>query len=86
MSPVLREYLLRCGTALDPALAGLSERTAALGDIAVMLVPTEEAALLTILTRLLGARTPSTSVRSPESLLWRWPRALHPAVGSSPAT
>jgi len=57
MSPVLREYLLRCGTALDPALAGLSERTAALGDIAVMLVPTEEAALLTILTRLLGART-----------------------------
>lgn len=57
MSPVLRDYLLRCGTALDPALARLSERTAALGDAAAMLVPSEEAALLTILTRLLAATT-----------------------------
>ena len=57
MSPALRAYLLRCGTALDPALGSLSERTAALGDAAAMLVPSEEAALLTILTRLLAAKT-----------------------------
>jgi predicted O-methyltransferase YrrM len=57
MSPVLREYLLQCGTALDPVQVSLSERTAALGNDAAMLVPAEEAALLTILARLLAAKT-----------------------------
>jgi len=57
MSPALREYLLRCHTAPDPVTASLVERTAGLGDAAVMAVPVEQVALLTMLARLVGART-----------------------------
>ena len=57
VTPALREYLLRCATPHDPVLASLYEETAALGDIAVMALPIEEAALLTLLTRLLAATT-----------------------------
>jgi len=57
VSPVLREYLLRNATPVDPVLDSLIDRTAELGDLAVMLVPEEQAALLTILTRLVDAGT-----------------------------
>jgi len=57
VNPALRDYLLRSATPLDPVLESLIDRTAELGDPSVMLVPAEQAALLTLLTRLVGAGT-----------------------------
>jgi predicted O-methyltransferase YrrM len=56
VNPALREYLLR-STTVDPVIAELVDRTAQLGDLAVMLIPAEQAALLTVLTLLTTART-----------------------------
>jgi predicted O-methyltransferase YrrM len=56
VNPALREYMLR-STTTDPVIEKLADRTAELGDLAVMLVPTEQAALLTVLTLLTRART-----------------------------
>jgi caffeoyl-CoA O-methyltransferase len=57
MSDALRGYLLRCCTPPEPVLRKLAGRTAALGEAAGMMVPVEQAALLTMLARLLSART-----------------------------
>jgi predicted O-methyltransferase YrrM len=57
VNPALRDYLLRSATPLDAVLESLIDRTGELGDPAVMLVPAEQAALLTLLTRLLDADT-----------------------------
>ncbi|MFF9021880.1 O-methyltransferase [Streptomyces eurythermus] len=59
LTPELHDYLLVQGRMLpDPLLAELAERTReAIPDQAHMVVAPEEAALLTFLVRLLGART-----------------------------
>ena len=56
MSEALRTYLVRHGTAPDPVTVSLAGRTAGLGDAAGMMMPVEQAALLTLLTRMLDAR------------------------------
>ncbi|MBB5870074.1 caffeoyl-CoA O-methyltransferase [Allocatelliglobosispora scoriae] len=53
----VRDYLVRSSTPADPVISMLAERTAAVGDAAGMMVPVEQATLLTILVRLLGATT-----------------------------
>ncbi|GGU98079.1 SAM-dependent methyltransferase [Actinomadura cremea] len=50
-----REYLLRSCSPVDPVVRDLAERTAEVGDAAGMMVPVEQAALLTLLTRLVSA-------------------------------
>lgn len=57
VSPVLRSYLLRSGSPPDPVVSSLRARTAELGVAAGMMIPAEQAALLTLLARLLAART-----------------------------
>ena len=57
VSEAMRAYLARSCSPLDPVVAGLVEKTAALGDQAGMMVPAEQAALLTLLAATLGART-----------------------------
>jgi caffeoyl-CoA O-methyltransferase len=57
ITPVLGRYLTRSSTAPDAVTASLAERTARLGPAAGMMIPVEQATLLTILTRLLDART-----------------------------
>jgi len=57
INQALRHYLVRSTTPLHPAVTSLIERTGSLGDAAGMMVPEEQAALLTMLTRLLGVRT-----------------------------
>ncbi|WP_353850558.1 class I SAM-dependent methyltransferase [Solwaraspora sp. WMMA2056] len=56
MNPALRRYLVDNSTPAPEALVDLAARTAGLGDAAGMMVPTEQAALLTLLVRLTGAR------------------------------
>ncbi|HEV2374402.1 MAG TPA: class I SAM-dependent methyltransferase [Streptosporangiaceae bacterium] len=55
LSEALHAYLLGCCTPVDPALHSLAVATAALGSEAGMMVPVEQAALLSMLARLLGA-------------------------------
>lgn len=57
VNQAMRDYLIRSCTPPDPVLMKLAERTASVGDAAGMMVPVEQAALLTILTRLLDATT-----------------------------
>lgn len=58
ISPAMHEYLARCVSPKDPVLESLITSTYQVcGDWAVMAIPVEQAALLTMLTRLLGART-----------------------------
>lgn len=57
ISPATRDYLLGCSSPQEPAVTSLIRRTAEIGDPAVMLIPVEQAALITMLTRLLNART-----------------------------
>ena len=57
ISPALREYVVKSGSPVDPVVESLVERTVAIGSRAVMMVPVEEAALLTMLTRMLSAAT-----------------------------
>ncbi|MGQ0617443.1 MAG: O-methyltransferase [Acidimicrobiia bacterium] len=56
LSPELHEYLLAHGPVIDDVQQELIDQTAALGDVSIMQVAPEQGALLTILTRLVGAR------------------------------
>jgi predicted O-methyltransferase YrrM len=55
VSQAMREYIVASCTPPDPAVAMLAERTLAAGEAAGMAVPVEQAGLLTILTKLVGA-------------------------------
>jgi caffeoyl-CoA O-methyltransferase len=55
LTAVVHEYLVAHGSPPDAALAELIERTQALGGISRMQVAPEQGALLTVLTRLVGA-------------------------------
>jgi predicted O-methyltransferase YrrM len=57
VSPAMRDYLLRSCSPQDPVVDSLVEQSQQAGDLAVMLVPAEQAALLTMLAQLTGART-----------------------------
>ncbi|MFI7025684.1 O-methyltransferase [Micromonospora sp. NPDC049900] len=57
VNQVLREYLLASTSAPDETVRDLVAATARLGDVAGMMVPTEQVALLTLLARLVHART-----------------------------
>lgn len=57
VNAAVRDYLVRSSTPPDPVTGMLAERTAAVGDAAGMMVPVEQATLLTILTRLVSATT-----------------------------
>lgn len=50
------EYVVAHGAREDEALAAVRESTAALGDIAVMQISPDQGALMTMLTRLVGAK------------------------------
>lgn len=56
VNQAVRDYLVRSGSPPSKAMLSLVERTAAVGDAAGMMVPIEQAALLTLLTRLAGVR------------------------------
>nr|WP_204000793.1 class I SAM-dependent methyltransferase [Micromonospora lutea] len=56
VNQVLREYLLASTSAPDPTVRDLARATAELGEVAGMMVPEEQVALLTLLTRLVRAR------------------------------
>lgn len=55
INPALGDYLARSGTAPHEALLSLLESTNAVGEASGMMVPIEQAGLLTILTKLLSA-------------------------------
>lgn len=55
--PELSTYIQRAGSPPPQALVSLATLTAELGDVAGMMVPLNQAALLTLLTRMVGART-----------------------------
>ena len=55
LTPELHDYVVRHGAREDAALAAVRESTAALGDIAVMQISPDQGALMTMLTRLVGA-------------------------------
>lgn len=57
ISHALRGYLVRSCTPADPVVTSLLEQTASIGPASGMMVPIEQAAFLTILTRLLSTRT-----------------------------
>lgn len=57
INAALRRYLLANSTPPHPALLDLAAETGELGEVAGMLVPPEQAALLTLLTRMLDAST-----------------------------
>ncbi len=56
MTDELHDYVVGHGAREDAALAQVREETAALGEIAVMQIAPDQGALMTILTRILGAR------------------------------
>lgn len=56
ITQALRDYMTCNSSPLDPVLASLVDRTAELGHPAIMQIPAEQASLMTLLTRLLGAR------------------------------
>ncbi|HET6831541.1 MAG TPA: class I SAM-dependent methyltransferase [Solirubrobacterales bacterium] len=55
LTPELHDYVVSHGAREDEALAEVRESTAALGDIAVMQISPDQGALMTMLTRLVGA-------------------------------
>ncbi|MFI2652197.1 O-methyltransferase [Micromonospora fulviviridis] len=57
INQVLREYLVTSMTPPDPAVLSLATATETLGDVAGMMLPVEQAGLLTLLTRVARART-----------------------------
>ncbi len=57
VNQVLREYLLASMTPADPVVTSLVAATEALGEAAGMMVPVEQAGLLTLLSRISNART-----------------------------
>lgn len=56
LSPQIHAYLVAHGTPPDPVLEELARETEQVGPLAVMQVAPEQGALLTLLTRLTGAR------------------------------
>ncbi len=56
VNQAMRDYLVRSSTP-DPVMSMLAERTGSVGDAAGMMVPVEQAALLTMLTALVSATT-----------------------------
>ncbi len=56
LSPEMHDYLVAHGTPPDPVLRELIEETRRLGPVALMQIPPEQGALLTLLTRAVGAR------------------------------
>ena len=56
LSPQIHAYLVAHGTPPDPVLEDLARETTQVGPLAVMQVAPEQGALLTLLTRLTGAR------------------------------
>jgi caffeoyl-CoA O-methyltransferase len=56
LSNELHAYMLAHGTQPDAVQRGLMEATEALGGIAIMQIAPEQGALMTLLTRLIGAR------------------------------
>ena len=56
LTPELHDYVVRNGAREDEALARVRETTAELGEIAVMQISPDQGALMTMLTRLVGAR------------------------------
>jgi len=52
----LHDYIVAHGSREDAALAKVREETAALGEIAVMQIAPDQGALMTLMTRMLGAR------------------------------
>jgi caffeoyl-CoA O-methyltransferase len=56
LSPEIHAYLVAHGTPPDEVLQELAQETARVGPLAIMLVAPEQGALLTLLTRLVGAR------------------------------
>jgi caffeoyl-CoA O-methyltransferase len=57
LSPQVGEYLVAHGTPPDEVQRGLIEATAALGGISMMQISPEQGAFMTMLTRLVGARS-----------------------------
>jgi caffeoyl-CoA O-methyltransferase len=57
ISPVMRDYMVKSSSPSDEIVDSLVARTAEIGDLAIMMVPQEQAALLTMLTRMLAARS-----------------------------
>ncbi len=53
----IHEYLVAHGTPPDPVQSGLIERTAALGAVSGMQISPEQGAFMTLVTRLVGARS-----------------------------
>ena len=56
LSPEVHAYLVAHGTPPDPILEELAQETRKVGPLAIMQVAPEQGALLTLLTRLVGAR------------------------------
>jgi len=56
VTPELHRYIVRHGVRQDDVLRRLAEETAALGGVAVMQIAPEQAALMTLLVRSIGAR------------------------------
>ena len=55
MNEALHAYLVAHGSREDDALRRVREKTAALGDVAIMQIAPDQGALMTLLTRMLGA-------------------------------
>lgn len=52
----LHDYIVENGSREDPALVGVRESTAELGDVSVMQISPDQGALLELLARMIGAR------------------------------
>ncbi len=57
LTPDLYEYLVTHRSERDPVLAALAKETEQLGPISLMQIAPEQGALMTILTRIIGARS-----------------------------
>ncbi len=57
LTPELYDYVVAHRSERDPVLAALAAETAALGGISLMQVAPDEGALMTLLTRAIGARS-----------------------------
>lgn len=56
MSEELHDYMVRVGTREDAALAGVRERTAAMGEIARLQIAPDQGAFMSLLAGVMGAR------------------------------
>jgi caffeoyl-CoA O-methyltransferase len=57
LTPDLYEYMVAHRTERDPVLAALAKETEALGPVSMMQIAPEQGALMTMLTRAIGARS-----------------------------